>query len=232
MRFLDHLHFFERQDDRFVYRPTVFSKGFTVSADEKDRLLVRLKRLDRRFLLEGFALVALIAVLAMAGIAPGTDPIVWFVFASIASVGLLALTFLRRKRRLIDATLGRRTPDLPRMPFRQALMQPRPALPKRYALPVMRSLIGLFLLAIIVSDALALYPILAALRAGGNATGPVEHETIAEILSLTLYNGDYWLVVALINVVLLAAVGLLCWELRRWRMLPDFDAPPTGSKSS
>jgi hypothetical protein len=43
------------------------------------------------------------------------------------------------------------------------------------------------------------------------------------VLSLTLYNSDYWLVFAAINFVLLTCARLIFLEMRRSRALPDIN---------
>lgn len=114
-------HYFERRGDRFIYRPSIFSSGFSLSSEEKDRLLRELKRLNRRFLIEGFSLIVLIAGMFMAGIVRSPSPIAWFMLVSIGTVALLSITAIYRQRRLIDRTLGHHTPDVPRMPIQKVL---------------------------------------------------------------------------------------------------------------
>ena len=229
MKLLNQGHYFERRGDKFIYRPTIFSAGFLLSSEEKDRLFGELKRLERRFFVEGFILIALIAGVFMAGILRSSTPIAWFLLVSIGAVSLLSITAIYRQRRLIDTTLGHHTPDVSRKPIRQALAQPRPILAKRYAIPIMRSMIGLILLATIAVDAFALFPIIAASRSRQIADGPADNEAITEMLSLTLYNVEYWVVIAAINVVLLLCAVFLVREERRLRALPDFDGPEMDS---
>ncbi|NNE82978.1 MAG: hypothetical protein HKN28_03310 [Alphaproteobacteria bacterium] len=229
MKLLNQGHYFERRGNKFIYRPTIFSAGFLLSSEQKDRLLGELTRLQRRFFVEGVILIALVAGVFMAGIVRSPAPIAWFMLASIGTVLLLFITAIYRQRRLIDAILGHYTPDVPRKPIQQALAQPRPILARRYAIPIMRSTIGLILLATIAVDAFALFPIIAALRSRQIADGPADNEAITEMLSLTLYNVQYWLVIAAINIVLLLCAVFLVREERRLRALSDFDGPGMDS---
>ena len=125
MKLLIHHHYFERRGDGFIYRPTIFSAGFSLSSEQKDRLLSELLRLERRFLIGGFSLIILIAGVFMAGIVSSPTPIGWFMLTSIGAVALLFMTAIHRQRRLIDVILGHHTPDVPRMPIRQVLVRNR-----------------------------------------------------------------------------------------------------------
>lgn len=225
MNLLNPEYYFERSGDRFVYRPTIFSAGFSLSSGEKDRLFEEIKRLERRFLIEGLSLIALVAGMFMAGILTSPTPIPWFLLMSVGAVALLSVTVIHRKRRVVEIALGRRAADVPRMPIRQALTRPRPVLARRYAIPILRSVIGLFLLATVIIDVLALSPIVAALLPQDLTDGRADGDAIAEALSHTLYSATYWAAVALINVLLLACARLLAWEVRRIRALPDRDDP-------
>ena len=217
MKLLIEGFYFERLGDGFVYRPTIFSAGFSISSEEKDQLLGALKRLELRFIFEGLCLIVVIAFIFMSGLVASPTPIPWFILLSIGAVLLLAPTALYRTHRIVKSVLGGRSPDVPRMPMRQALMRPRPVLAKRYTVPILRSVIGLFILAIVVVDIFALLPIIFALL----PDGPSNSEAVAEALSQTLYNSDYWLVFAAINFVLLTCARLIFLEMRRIRALPD-----------
>ena len=48
VNFLNQGYYFEPLGDGFVYRSTIFSPGYSVSSEEKDRLFAELKRLDER----------------------------------------------------------------------------------------------------------------------------------------------------------------------------------------
>jgi hypothetical protein len=232
MKLLNEGIYFKRLGDGFVYRPTIFSAGFSVSPEEKDRLFSELLRLERRFLIEGLILIALIAGMFMAGLVTSPTPIPWFVILSICAVVLLAPVAIHRKYRLTESILGRTSPDVPRMPLRQALTQPRPILAKRYTIPILRSMIVLFLPFTVVVDGLALSPILAVLLPQEFLDQLAKDKVIAEALSQTLYNPTYWAVVALINVILLACIRLLLLEIRRLRAHPDLNEPDRDSSSS
>jgi hypothetical protein len=232
MKFLVEGFYFERLGDGFVYRPTNFSAGYSVSTEEKERLLGALKRLELRFLIEGLTLIVLIGGLFLTGSVTSPTPIPWFILLSISAVLLLAPTAFYRKRRIVKRILGGRTPDVPRIPLRQALMQPRPVIAKRYTIPILKSLVGLFILATVVVDIFALSPIIAALFPGQFIAGRTDSEAVAQALTHTLYNANYWLVFAAINVVLLTCGRLIYLEMKRIRALPDMnDVDSDGATS-
>ena len=52
--------YFEKTDDGYIYRPTVFSAGFSLTQAQKERLGETFSRQERKFLIEGLVLVALI----------------------------------------------------------------------------------------------------------------------------------------------------------------------------
>lgn len=220
MSFWNEAFYFERRGDRYVYRPTVFSAGFDVSAPEKDELFRGLERLNWRCLLEGGVVIVLAAGAFMAGVIETRDQIQWFLVSSILIVAALAVSFLYRRDRLTSRILGHRAPDVPRLPIRQALARPRPLVGQRYALPVLRSVGILLGLTMVAADALVLYVILAAYRAGQIAEGAEEIAAVERLVSLTLKNPAFWLVVGLFNAVLLAAVVFLIRLLRRLRAAP------------
>ncbi|NKB48988.1 MAG: hypothetical protein GKS02_06440 [Alphaproteobacteria bacterium] len=231
MKLLSQSHFFELHGDKFVYRPTPFSMGFSVSAEEKDRLHGQLERLGRRVLTEAIVAMAAVVVAFFIETSIGSSPTPWFLVAAILAVALLSLTAFHRQRRIVGATFGDRRPDVGRLPLRQALTRPRPVFAKRYTLRILHGVIGMLLLVIVAVDALALFPIMAAFRSRRYADGLADHEAIAEMLSLTLYNPQYWAIVAGMNVILLLFVGLMVMENRRLRALPDLDAPASRRTS-
>jgi hypothetical protein len=232
MKLLNQGIYFERLGDGFVYRPTIFSAGFSISSEEKDRLFGELKRLELRFLVEGLVVIALVAGLFMTGLLTSPTPVPWFVLLSMGAVLLLVPVAIRRKVRIMERVLGRRDPDVPRMPLRQALVRPRPILAKRYTIPILRSMVGLFLVMAAVVDILAFSPVIVVFLPEHVMGQLASDEGIAEVLSQTLYSAPYWAVVALLNVVLLVCIRLLFSEIRRLRALPDLDEPEGDASSS
>jgi hypothetical protein len=232
MKLLNQGIYFERLGDGFVYRPTIFSAGFSISSEEKDRLFGELKRLELRFLVEGLVVIALVAGLFMTGLLTSPTPVPWFVLLSMGAVLLLVPVAIRRKVRIMEKVLGRRDPDVPRMPLRQALVRPRPILAKRYTIPILRSMVGLFLVMAAVVDILAFSPVIVVFLPEHVMGQLASDEGIAEVLSQTLYSAPYWAVVALLNVVLLVCIRLLFSEIRRLRALPDLDEPEGDASSS
>lgn len=231
MNFLNENRYFERRDDGFVYRPTIFSAGFAVTSAEKQRLFEAIRRIEGRFLLEGLGLILLIGSLFWTGLVTSPTPIPWFIVLSVGAVLLLAPTVVWRRRRRVEAVLGRREPDVPRLPLREALMRPRPVLARRHAIPVLRSVIGLFVAVTVVIDLVSLTPVVAGLLPRHYLEGGPDSEAIAVALSQTLYSPVYWLVVAAINVLMLGCARLLFLEVRRLRSHPDMNEP-NGSGSA
>ena len=222
MSFWNESFYFEKRGDRYVYRPTVFSAGFDISESEKDHLFRDLKRLEWRFLFEGFVLLALIAGLFMTAVIESQTPIPWFMFFSVVALAALAVIGFYRRDRLVERVLGHRTPDVPRLPLRQALVRPRPLVTKRFAIPVLQSVIVLLGLTIAAGDALVLYLIVAAYRSRQFAEGPEETAKFEELLSLILSNAGFWLLVALFNAVLVASVVFAIRQVRLLRATPEF----------
>ena len=223
MSFWNKTFYFEKHGDRHVYRPTAFSKGFDISESEKDQLLRDLNRLIWRTIIEGGILIALIAGLFMTGVIETQKPIFWFMVSSVVALAALAVTEFYRRDRLVAQILGRRAPDVPRLPLRQALAKPRPLVAKRDAILVFQRLIILFGLAIAAGDALVLYVIAAAFRSRQFAEGPEEVSTIAELVSLAASNAVFWVAIALFIAVLFAGVVFLILQVRRLRAAPDFN---------
>lgn len=217
---------FEPQGARFIYRPNNFSAGYLVTAEEKERLIGGIKGMQKRLFLEAFFAIALFAVVLLIGLARTEtvriDTVVpWFTLLSVAVVALLALVASRRMRHLIRATLGDRVAEVPRLSLRQAVNKPRPGLHKRYSLPMLRGLVPLFVVAAAVIDGLALVPIIAALWSRRSATSAADFDAIDRMLSLTLYNPVYWLLVVGLTAILLFCAFLLRSEVRRIGKLPD-----------
>jgi len=53
-------------------------------------------------------------------------------------------------------------------------------------------------------------------------------EAVLDALAQTFYSVHFWAVVALANAVLLVCIGLLIWELKRLRALPDINSTDGG----
>lgn len=221
MSFWNEAFYFEKRGDRYVYRPSVLSAGYTVSPREKEELFEGLNRLNWRCSLEGGILVVLIAAVFMTGMIATGDPINWFLFSSIFVVAASAVTYLYRRDRLTSRILGQRSADVPRLPLAQALARPRPIVSKRYAVLALRSTTILLGLAVAAGDALVVYLIFSAYRAGLAAEGAEEMAAVERFVSLTLNNPSFWLVVAAFNAVLLMAIVFSIRRVRQMRALPE-----------
>ncbi|MDX1401106.1 MAG: hypothetical protein R3245_04215, partial [Kiloniellales bacterium] len=228
MKLIDQGIYFERQGEGFVYRPTIFSKGFSISAAEKEQLLAGFKQLERRFLIEGLGLIAVIALVFMTGLIATPTPIPWFLLLSVGAVLALAPLAIYRKRRLVEAVLGRPEPDVPRQPIRQALTRPRPLLAKGPAITIMRSVVVLLIVATIVIDVFAFIPLVVGLLPPDVLGQTADNKAIADALAHTLYSVPYWAGVAGVNACLLLSIWLLMGELRRIRAYFESKEPDEG----
>lgn len=226
---LNQSYFFEPLGGWFVYRPNIFSRGYSVSRTEKDQLFAGLKRLHKRFLIEGLVAIAAVGAVFLSGAVTSPTPIPWFVIISVVAVLLIAPTAIIRERRLVGTVLGGRPPDVPRLALREALTRPRPMIAKRYALPVLRSIVVLFILMIIIMDVFALVPVVAAFLPELFPGQAVYDEKLHEALAQTFHSPVYWAVVAALNLLLLLCIRLLKRELARLRALPDLNDAGGGS---
>ena len=216
-------YYFEPAGERYVYRPTVFSRGYDVSKDEKDRLFRELKRLEWRSFREAFLAVTLVAILFLTGVIHGETVVLWFVLIGSLAVIALAATSTARKKQLISRVMGDRNPDVPRLPLTTAVSAHRPLVAKRYSLPVVRGAVIVTSLCLVIVNALAFYSLFAAYQAGQFADGPDYAMSVEALLAAIVYSVDYWMLVALMNASLMAFVLILVIHLRRLRRLPDFD---------
>ena len=211
-------HYFEKRDAGYVYRPTALAQGFSISEREKDLLYRELRRLERRFFIEGGLLIALTAGVFMTSLIEVAAPIAWFMFCSVVGVTLLAATAVYRRDRLVGRVLGHRDPDVARLPFRQALAAPRPSINKRHAIMVLQSMAVLFALALIVGDALVFYVIFIA--SGSLAIG--------EIVPGSIGHAGLWAAAAVFNVVLIAGMVFAMRQARHLRLNETRDSNRTA----
>jgi len=200
-------HYFERRNAGYVYSRTVFGQGFSISERETDLLFRDLKRLDGRFLIEGGMFIVVTTGLFMTGTIETDAPIAWFMFCSIAAVTVLAATAFYRRDRLVGRVLGHRSPDLPRLPFRQALAAPRPSVTKRHAIAIPQSVAVLFGLALTAGDAPAFYAFFVVNRSLG----------FERFLAIALDNTGLSVALAVFNVALIAGIVFMMSEIRRLR---------------
>jgi uncharacterized membrane protein YbhN (UPF0104 family) len=221
MSFWNEAFFFEKYGDRYVYRPTVLSAGFDVSETEKDRLFRGLLRLQRRFLIEGFVVLALIFGFFQIAVFNSQRSITWFMISSLIVLSALAVVLLHRRDRLIRQVLGDRTPEVPRLPFREALARPRPLVSTRLAIPILKSVVVLHGLVIGAGDAFVLYVVVVAFGSRQSAEAPEELSAALKALSDVLNGVGFWVVVGLFNVILLVSITFFVRQMRRLRDNPD-----------
>lgn len=221
MSFWNESFFFEKYGDRYVYRPTVLSAGFDVSETEKDRLFRGLLRLQRRFLIEGFVVLALIFGFFQIAVFNSQRSITWFMISSLIVLSALAVVLLHRRDRLIRQVLGHRTPEVPRLPFREALARPRPLVSTRLAIPILKSVVVLHGLVIGAGDAFVLYVVVIAFGSRQSAEAPEELSAALKALSDVLNGAGFWVVVGLFNVILLVSITFFVRQMRRHRDNPD-----------
>ena len=221
MSFWNEAFYFEKRGDRYVYRPMVFSAGFDISESEKNQLFRGLNRLQWRCLFEGMVIIGLIFGLFATAVIDSQTPILWFMLLSVVALAALAVTVLFRRDRLIVRILGHRNPEVPRLPFGQALATPRPPVNKRFAIRIFQSVIVLLGLAMAIADAFVLYVIVVAYRSHQLAEGGEETAAVEKFVSLTLSDAGFWVLVALVNAVLLAGIVFAIRQVRRLRAGPD-----------
>lgn len=223
MSFWNEAFYFEKRGDRYVYRHSAFEKGYDISESEKDLLFSGLCRLQWRSLCEGAILIALIALPLMTGVIKTAAPIPWFMISSVLAVAVLALTVFVRRDALVVRVLGDRAPEVPRLAPKQALTRARPMVGKRFALPVLKSVLVLFGLTWAAGDAVIAYLIFAGYRARETAQSPQHAAAAADFIALTAENMQFWAAVAAFNAVMVAVILLLVVQLRTLRAAPEDD---------
>ena len=216
-------YYFEHAGDRYIYRPSAFSRGYGVSKDEKDRLFNELTRLEWRSFVEAFLAVGLVATLILSGLIQGEALFFWFILIAALAVVVLTSAGMARKKKLIARVMGDRGPDVPRLPLKTAVSAHRPLVAKRYSLPVVRGAAIVAGLCLAVVNAFVAYSMVAAYRAGQFADGPDHTMSVEALLAAVVYSSSYWVLVALLNACLLAFILVLLIHLGRLRKLPDFD---------
>jgi hypothetical protein len=222
MSFWNETFFFEKFGDRYVYRPTVLSAGFDISETEKDRIFKGLLGHQKRFLVEGFVVLGLIFGFFQIVAFDGRRSIVWFIISSFIVLAALAVLLLHRRDRLIRQVLGHRTPDVQRLPLKEALARPRPpAVSKRLAIPILRSVAILGGLVVVAGDAFVLYVVIVAFGSRQSAETPGESAASLEALSGVLSGAGFWVIVGLFNVIMLASIVFFLRQARRLRDNPD-----------
>jgi MFS family permease len=185
MAFWNEAFYFERRGDRYIYRPTIFSAGFDVSADEKEELFRGLKRQSWQISLAALVLAGCIAGALMTGLIETNAKVQWFQISSILMVAVLAVIAIHGRDRLASRILGNRSPDVPRLPIRQALTRSRRPIGKQYAVPVLWSAAILLGLAMGTVDATIVYLVFAVAKDVAAVRG-------------------FWLLVGIFNAIMLA----------------------------
>jgi len=212
--------YFEKRNADYVYRASIFAQGFSISEREKDLLSRDLRRLERRFLIEGGFLIVLIAGIFMTGVIQTGAPIAWFMFCSVLGVTLLAVSVVYRRDRAARRVLGHRRPDVERQPFKQAIVTPKPSISRRHAIMILQSTIALFALALAVGDALVFYVISIANRSLGTEGS----------VTLGMGHAGLWVAAAVWNVVLVAGMVFAMRQVRRLRAASDRPRHATGTR--
>ena len=198
---------FERHGDRDVFRPTLFSAGFEITRDEKERLAAGLRRLTWRMAVAGLvAFVPIIGVIVLGDLS--RHGAAWMVVLIAAMLAILSVDSVSWRDRLVRRVLPGRAPDVRRLPIWTAWWRPRYCVAPRYLVSTVRLGLGLIVLVWLAGDGIAVVPLVAGLRAGPDGI---------ELLSLTLYNKGFWAIVAMFNAVMATVLtALLLWrrELR------------------
>lgn len=195
MAFWNEAFYFERRGDRYVYRPTIFSAGFDVSAREKEELFRGLKRLNWQILLWGLVLVVCIAGAFMTGLIETNAKLQWFQFSSILILAALAVVSIHSRDRLASRILRNRSPDVPRLPISQALTRSRRPIGKKYAVPILRSAAIVLALGMGAVDATIVYLVFVVAKDVAAVPG-------------------FWVFVGVFNAIVLAAIVFAIHQAR------------------
>lgn len=221
MSFWNEAFYFEKSGDRYVYRPTVFSPGFDISEAEKNQLFKGFLHLQLRTLLEAGIAIGVIGVFFMTGVIKTQTPIPLFMISSILAVIVLAVTILFRRDKLVRQVLGPREPDVPRPPLKKALTRTRPVIGKRYAIPILKSVVYLFGFGMLAGDGLITYVVVRGYDAHRIAETPEEIAAVEKFFSLTVDNLEFWAGVGVFNLFSVLCIALLIHQLRCLRAIPD-----------
>lgn len=205
---------FEPSGTRYVFRTSAFSRGYDVSASEKERLFEGLKRLNRRMLCEGLIAIAAAALLAMTGWIGGVPPLTWFVLLSLLSAGVIAALGLKRQDRLISTVLGDRARDAPALSFRKAISTPRPLVAPRHAASILRIVVVMTWICLGILNTSLGFLIYSAYDKAQQAAqaGDAARETM---LAARYANPELWTILVGVNAIVVFIVWLLRREARR-----------------
>ena len=208
--------YFEALDEGYVFRPSIFSGGYAVCPEQKEQLSRGLRAQIRRGTFEALAYVGLIALLFMTGGASGNIPPLLSV--SAIGIGLCALTAatLHRRGRLLGPVIRGRTPDVPRLPLAEALKRQRPASDPRAALLSARLTRGLFVLVLLISDALVAGLALFAFLLSRSAD-PRLAEAAGNVLTNVLGSGLFLGAVAALNLITAIFIVMVSRKIRKLR---------------
>ena len=146
---------------RLSLRSILWPRSKHVSADEKEELFRGLKRQSWQISLVALVLAGCIAGALMTGLIETNAKVQWFQISSILMVAVLAVIAIHGRDRLASRILGNRSPDVPRLPIRQALTRSRRPIGKQYAVPVLWSAAILLGLAMGTVDATIVYLVFA-----------------------------------------------------------------------
>lgn len=209
--------YFEADGEGYVYRPTPFSAGYRVSKTEKDALFNSLKSQQRMTLRKSLVALGVIALPFLAASLSLSHALIGYLVVATVVIPILALTTIRQRWRDAHKILGGRPPDLPRERFWHVLTAPRLLIAKQYAIPLLKSTMAILALCLAVGDGAAGYLLYAAFDAG-EATVP---ELGMSLRAATYYRFEFWAVLGLFNALLIFAIALLAWEMRRIRRMPE-----------
>ena len=102
------------------------------------------------------------------------------------------------------------------------MTKPRPLIGKRYAVPVLQSVVVLLGLTLVATDSLFAYLVVTAYRSRQIAEGPDEIAAATRFADLTLGNPGFWIAVVLLNAIVVATMVFFRRQVQRLRAHPDF----------
>lgn len=215
MNFPSERFWFEPRGQDFVFRENAFSRGYVLTAEEKPPLLAALRKFQIRAFAEGFGLLLLAGVIAVAIPSDTSEPPVRFLVTALVAIVIYAPISILRQHRMVVRLLAGKEPTVDRRTFREAMMRPRPMIKKRHALLLIRLTRILFVLALAIFNWLLLRAVL----------GPAWDRLVAgdggAALIATLGKLEVWLLFVAADAPFIVLYGGLLLIHRYWRSVPN-----------
>jgi hypothetical protein len=213
MKFLSDRYWFEPLGQSFVFRKTLFSRGYLLSEAEKSNLSAALGHFQRRTFAECLGLIAIAMLIAAIGSGGGGAALFRFAISMLIAIVVYAPYSIFRQNRLVSECLAGKAATLDRMPFREAMTHPRPLLKKRIALKLLGSVRFLIVLGALAMNALVL-------RAVAKPAFDRMDGSFSWIPAM-LGDANFWLLMVAVNAPLALFYGVFVFIRRQWDRIPD-----------